>query len=161
MILTLLGTLLPGLLGLVTSALPNFVNYLERGQSNKHELELVKLKMEAAREGLDHSLILEGVKAAVAEGKSLRDHDITLSNNVIINNVRASVRPAVTYFFFILFIGVKVFAGMIMYEAGESGTAILDAIWDSITIAIFLTIIGFWFGSRSLMHFATNYKDVK
>ena len=143
-------TLFAPLIGIVGSLLPSFVRILERKQELKHELELSKIKIELAKEQGKIDLNIENVKADSVEGKSLRDHDAVLDGGQFINTLRASVRPIITYTFFILFVAVKVAAAYVMISTGKSIPDMLKAVWDPDTMSLFSTIIAFWFGSRMM-----------
>lgn len=142
--------LLSPLFGIIGSLLPSVVRLFEKKQDQKHELELRKLDIEAAKAGYEANLAVENVKADVAEGQSLRAHDSELDGGVVINTLRASIRPVVTYIFFGLFVAIKITAGFAMYHIGADVPAILKAIWDTETMSLFSTIIAFWFGLRTL-----------
>ena len=159
--LSLLAGAIPTILGLVTSGIPHFVKYLEKGQEYKHEVELIRLRMEAAAQGIDQEVFLETIKGAVEEGKSLREHDSTLTDSRFVNILRASVRPVITYFFFFVFIGIKVAMALNMWWDDIPAKIIMEVIWDDYTTAIFGAIVGFWFGSRAMMHTFTGYREFK
>ena len=142
--------MLPTLLGLMTSFLPNLVKYLENGQRFKHELAITKLRMEAAREGLDYNLLTANIAALVDEGKSVRSHDTAITYSPWINDLRALVRPLVTFGFFGLFIVVKLVTVSLAWRAGYDGFDVLKAVWDPFTISMFGAVVGFWFGTRAM-----------
>lgn len=150
--LTLLAGLLPTIIGVFTSGIPHVVKYLEKGQEYKHEMELLKLRMEAASQGLDQQIFLEDLKASIEDGKSVRDHDLAVPSNRYMDALRAGVRPLVTYTFFLAFVGVKIALGVVMYQEGLPGKEILSVIWDGYSNTIFGGIMGFYFGSRAFMH---------
>jgi len=156
--LTLLAGALPAVLGLLASAIPQLVGWLEKGQQFKHEIELTKLRMEAMAQGLDGQIFLETVKASAEEGKSVREHDLNIPSNKYIDILRASVRPLITYSFFIAFVGLKITLAVIMLWQGTDPAEILNVVWDNYTNAIFGCIVGFWFGSRSMLHMAGKVK---
>lgn len=140
MILTILSTLL----GIIGSIAPNIVKIFERKQELQHEIELEQLK----QAGEDKDRTVEVIKASVAEGESLRAHDSTLDGGVFLNALRASIRPVITYSFFSVFVVVKIAAAYVMLASGADVPAMLTAVWDPETAALFGTIIAFWFGSR-------------
>jgi hypothetical protein len=80
--------------------------------------------------------------------QSALDHDKSIDGGKFINALRASVRPVITYTFFLVFIAVKVAAAYVMLTTGQSVPEMLKAVWDAETMALFSTIIAFWFGSR-------------
>ena len=142
--------MLPTILGLLTSFLPNLVKYLENGQRYRHEIELTKLRMDAAREGLDYKLLTANITALVEEGKSVRSHDTAITYSPWINDLRAMVRPVVTFGFFGLFVVVKIMAATLLYRDGYDAFEVLKAVWDPFTVSIFGAIVGFWFGTRAM-----------
>lgn len=150
--LTLLAGVLPAILGILSSAIPQLVNWLENGQRFKHEIELTKLRMEAAAKGLDRRMFIESVKASAAETESLRRHDTDIPSNKYIDILRASVRPVITYSFFIAFVGIKIAVGLIMFAENMPAKEILSTLWDEYTNAVFGACIGFYFGNRAFIH---------
>lgn len=149
MIAALLSLLSP-LLGIVGSLLPSIVRIFERKQEIKYELELTKIKLDAAALQSEVNLDTEAIKAVVAEGQSLRDHDAKLDGGPILNAIRASIRPVITYVFFGTFSFIKLVALWVMISTGQPVPTILSEIWDAETMSLFSTIVAFWFGSRIL-----------
>jgi hypothetical protein len=143
-------SLLSPLIGIVGSLLPSIVRLFERKQELKHEIDLAKIKLDTAIKAAEANLKLEEIKADVAEGQSLRDHDSSIDGGQYLNALRASIRPVITYLFFFLFVAVKVAAAYVMIVDGYSVPEMLRAVWDSETMALFSTIMAFWFGSRVL-----------
>jgi hypothetical protein len=156
--ITILTTLLPSIIGFFSAAIPSGVKYLERGQEFKHETDLIKIKMEAARQGLDYAAIIESTKADIQEGESVRQHDLAFSDNVFINNFRAIIRPFLTIFFFLFWLVVKLTVLVIMVGNDAPTSIILEAMWDGWSQATFGVIIGFWFGTRALLHMFDKYE---
>jgi hypothetical protein len=143
-------TLLSPLIGIFGSVIPSIVRIFERKQELKHEVELAKIKLDTAIRAAESNLKLEEIKADVAEGQSIRDHDSSVDGGKFINALRASIRPIITYLFFFLFVAVKVSAAYVMLSNGQSVPEMLKAVWDQETMALFSTIMAFWFGSRFL-----------
>ena len=150
-------TLISTIFGVLSSLLPNIVNIFQKKLDYAHEIELTKIKMDAAREGLVLQLEIEGFKADVAEGESVRKHDIDIEYKGFWGSLRASIRPVITYAFFFLFCGIKIAAFVVLVQRGATPTELLTLVWDSETMAIFSAIVGFWFGSRSIEKFNTMY----
>lgn len=141
-------TILSPLIGIIGSLLPSIVRIFERRQEMKYEIELTRVKLDAALQQSKVQLDVEGIKADVEEGKSLRSHDRSIDGGKYINTLRASIRPVITYCFFFLFVAVKVAAAWTMIANGQSVPEMLKAVWDPETMSLFSTIIAFWFGSR-------------
>ena len=136
----MLALLMP-FLGILGSLLPSVVRIFERKQEIKYELEMAQIQATAAYD-------VEAIKAASIERQSLYDHDKSLDGGKFINALRASIRPIITYAFFILFVAVKWAAAYVMIQQGDSIPDMLRAVWDADTMALFSIIIAFWFGSR-------------
>lgn len=153
----MLLTILSSLFGVASGVLPNIVKLMEVKQDHKHEIELTKLKMEAASKGLELTAISEGAKADAAEGESVRQHDTAIRTTGFLEGLRASIRPVITYCFFFLFCGVKVAIVYVMLQKGHNPTDIINAVWDQNTMAVFAAVLGFWFGSRSMTRLTEMY----
>lgn len=151
-------TAITAILGFLSSVSPMAIRYFEKAKAFEHEAELIKLRMEAAQQGMDFQLVLESSRAAIEESKSLRDHDLALDGGRFLNILRASVRPIITYVFFLTFIGIKVTAAIVMYNNDVPIIDALPIIWDDATSAIFGAVCGFWFGYRTMMHVDKNRK---
>ncbi len=143
-------TIISAVLGLLSGALPYLVKLLEKRVDYKYEIELTKIKVEAATRGIELNVLAESIKADVEEGKSVRLHDSSLNYTGFLETLRASIRPLLTYFFFALFCAVKLIAITLMFKEGYNGIEVLRAVWDEPTMAIFAAIISFWFGNRAM-----------
>lgn len=151
----LLGILSP-FLGIVGSLLPSIIRIFEKKQDLQHEIELTKIKMDAAVATANTAFDTEAIKGLVQQGQSLRDHDKSLDGGVFINTLRASIRPVITYLFFGLFVIVKTSAAWVMLANGMDVPSMLAAVWDEQTMSLFSTILAFWFGSRIFERYASR-----
>ena len=142
--------LLSPLFGIFGSLLPSIVRIFERKQEIKYELDLTRLKIDAAERQADLQFDIEAIKAHAIERQSILDHDKSLDGGQFINALRASIRPVITYSFFFLFCAVKIAAAYAMLATGQSVPEMLKAVWDVETMSLFSTIIAFWFGSRMM-----------
>ena len=140
--------LLSPLFGILGSLLPSIVRIFERKQEIKYELDLTRIKIDAALQQAEVQYNIESVKADVADGESVRSHDKSIDGGKFLNALRASIRPVITYTFFALFCAVKIAAAWVMLASGQSVPEMLKAVWDVETMSLFSTIIAFWFGSR-------------
>ena len=140
--------LLSPLFGIMGSLLPSIVRIFERKQEIKYEIELTKIKLDAAERQADLQFNIEMVKSDSNLRQSALDHDKSIDGGKYINALRASIRPVITYTFFFLFVAVKVAAAYVMLKTGQSVPEMLKAVWDVETMSLFSTIIAFWFGSR-------------
>jgi hypothetical protein len=144
-------TLLGSLLGFVSSAFPDLLKLWQDHQDRRHELAILDRQMEQMK--LGHSQRLEeiGLEADIAESQALYKHDSQSSGVKWVDGLRASVRPVITYAFFLLFTIVKASA-LYVLVSGEGLTVIqaLPQIWDPETQALFAAVMSFWFGQRAL-----------
>jgi hypothetical protein len=101
--------------------------------------------------GFDHDMKMFETKAADDEHARLIAHDISINQGTgFIAGLQKSVRPIITYCFFVLFAVIEV---NLLYQALSSEvplTEALETLWDEDTKAIFAAIISFWFGSRAV-----------
>lgn len=167
--LTLLSTLVSFLMG----GLPKILDFFQDKSDKSHELKLAQMQTErelqlasagyAAQQQIE-AIKLDEIKTqtASAEKVSLIDaqqaemsaiyaHDTSLSEgtSVWMKNLRASVRPVITYGFFFLLVGID---GVLAYKGLTSGVdfnALADQLWDDETQALFAAIISFHFGGRA------------
>lgn len=146
--LTLLGILL----GFLSSAFPDFLKLWRDHSDRKHELAILDRQMEAQRQGHTQRLEEIQVQADVAESKALYAH-ASQPSGVKWVEARASVRPIITYAFFILFATVKTAALFKLLDQGVDLTSGLIAVWDGETQALFAAVMSFWFGGRALAKF--------
>ena len=144
-------TLLGSLLGFISSAFPDLLRLWQDHQDRKHELAILDRQMEQMQLGHAQRLEEIAVEADIAESKALYRHDSRPSGVKWVDGLRASVRPVITYAFFLLFTTVKTAALYVLVN--EQGLSIIQAlpqIWDPETQALFAAVMSFWFGQRAL-----------
>tara|TARA_R110002020_G_scaffold102133_1_gene240104 strand:- start:689 stop:1159 length:471 start_codon:yes stop_codon:yes gene_type:complete len=145
--LSLLGTLI----GFGTSIVPEVLGYFKQRQANAQELSMLEAKAKYAATLSELKIQELDIEAEIAETKGLYAHDQSLDSGTFVNALRGSVRPVLTYLFFVMFATVK---GTLLYTAVTTEginfeTAVL-MIWDGETQAIFSAIVAFWFGNRAM-----------
>jgi hypothetical protein len=132
----LLGTIL----GFASSAVPAITDSFARKQDN-----------ELRASGYDHDLKMYETMGADNEHDRLIQHDISINQGVgFIAGLQKSVRPVITYAFFLLFATIEI---TLLLEALKTGIDFAEAIqvlWDDETKGIFAAILAFWFGSRAI-----------
>ena len=144
-------TLLGSLLGFVSSAFPDLLKLWQDHQDRRHELAILDRQMEQMK--LGHSQRLEeiGFEADIAESQALYKHDSQPSGVKWVDGLRASVRPVITYAFFVLFTVVKVSTlYVLMAEEGLAFVIAIPKVWDPETQALFAAVMSFWLGQRAL-----------
>ena len=144
-------SILGSLLGFASSAVPAITDSFAQKTDNKHELDKMKLMAELRAAGYDHDLKVYEQMGADKEHDRLIQHDIAINQSSgIIAGLQKSVRPVITYAFFILFAVIEI---TLLMEALEKGTDFAEAInllWDEDTKALFAAVIAFWFGGRAV-----------
>jgi len=144
-------SLLGSLLGFLGSALPEFFKLFREGQDRKHELAIFDRQIEQQKLGHAQRLEEINVQADVAETQALYNYANRPTGVPWVEALQASVRPVITYAFFLVFATVKV-AMLIgfMKETGIAFGAALQMLWDAETQALFAAVMSFWFGARAL-----------
>ena len=167
--LTLLSTLISFLMG----GLPRLLDFFQDRADKMHELALAQMQIERelelrkagfeAMERIEHirteQLETESamatsqamIGAQQAEMQAIYAHDISLNEGTSqwMRNLRASVRPVITYGFFFLLVFVDVGLFAYGWNNGVSFVELAEMLWDSETQALFASIIAFHFGGRA------------
>jgi len=144
-------TLLGSALGFGTSIIPEVLGYFKQKQANQQELAMLEAKAKYAEKLSELKVKELDAQADIVESQSIYQHDNNLDSGSFVNALRGSVRPIITYAFFVLFAAVKgtALVAMMNNEGVDLATGLL-AVWDSETQAIFSAIIAFWFGNRAM-----------
>ena len=167
--LTLLSTLLSFLMG----GLPKILEFFQAKQDKAHELALAQLQitreLELRKAGFEAQERVEHIKseqlatesaantaqvligAQQAEMQAIYAHDTALNEGTSqwMKNLRASVRPVITYGFFFLLVFVDLAGFWYGYYMSVPFNDMLEMLWDSDTQALFASIIAFHFGGRA------------
>tara|TARA_R100001143_G_scaffold48029_1_gene42988 strand:+ start:502 stop:975 length:474 start_codon:yes stop_codon:yes gene_type:complete len=145
--ISLIGTLI----GFGTSIVPEVLGYFKQKQANEQQLNMLEAKAKYASQLSELKLKELDAEADIQETKSIYEHDRTIDASPFIDSLRGSVRPVITYLFFLMFICVK---GVLMYalisNQNLDWTVAIEMAWDPETQAIFSAIIAFWFGNRAM-----------
>ncbi len=150
-------TLIGALLGLLGSAIPEFLKIWKSKQDYAHELSMFKLQIELAAKQAEFKMQEMSMEADIRESEALyRNARIELTGWRFVDGIIAlynsSVRPTITYAFMVLYAYVKY---SMIYSALQAGTvwqAIGTQIWNAEDFAVFSTIIGFWYGQRGMRY---------
>jgi len=167
--LTLLSTLISFLMG----GLPKLLDFFQDRSDKKHELALAQMQTERelalrkagfeAQERVEniHTEQLEIetkaqtqmsiIDAQKAEMQALYAHDMSLNEGTStwMKNLRAGVRPIITFGFFFLLVGIDVALAYQGITTNVPFTELADQLWDNDTQALFAAIISFHFGGRA------------
>jgi hypothetical protein len=144
-------TLLGSLLGFLSSTFPDLLKLWQDKGDRKHELAVLDREMEQMRLGHTQAVEILHKKTQAEQTQALYQHDSQSSGVLWVDGLRASVRPTITYAFFLLFSAVKASALFVLVsEEGLTLVQALPQIWDPETQALFAAVMSFWFGQRSL-----------
>jgi hypothetical protein len=143
-------TLLGSALGFLSSLFPDLLKLFREHQDRKHELAVMDRQMEMQRAGHQQRLEEINVQADIAESQALY-RSLRPTGVRWVDALAGSVRPIITYAFFVLFAAVKGSALYLLIAVdGVLLAQALPQIWDPETQALFAAVMSFWFGNRAL-----------
>jgi hypothetical protein len=155
-------TLISTLLGFASGGLPKVLDFVQDRGDKKHELALMAANREReialAREGFVAQARVEEIKTEqiamqtqTQERLAMYKHDMKIGEGAStwVINLRASVRPIVTYLFVGLLIVVDVAGIWYAYSTGVPFAAAMDMVFSDDEMSILAAIIAFWFGSQA------------
>lgn len=157
--------LISTLLGFVSSAVPDVIKLFRDSQDRAHELEVLKLQMDFDKAQLADNALARadqlkaiGIQADTAEAAALNTRvKDSLTGIAWVDALSGSVRPVITYAFFVLYVVIKgaqfsiLLSSSLPWQNNLSVSQALVSLWTEEDIAIFSAIIAFWFGQRALM----------
>jgi hypothetical protein len=155
-------TLLSTLLGFASGGLPKVLDYFQDRGDKKHELALMSMQREReialAKEGYIAQARVEEIKTDQIEMQTqaqeriaMYKHDMKIGEGAStwVINLRASVRPIVTYIFVGLLVVVDVAGIWYAYSTGVAFADAMTMVFSDDEMSILAAIIAFWFGSQA------------
>lgn len=136
-------SLIGSVVGFGASFAPKILDYFQDRADKKHELAVMERQAEIK---LDQTAI----EANIREIESLHEHDARMSGGKFIDGLRSSVRPVITYLFMGLFMTAEITAYLILIDSGINAADAVQLIFDDEIMAIWASILAFWFGSVSI-----------
>jgi len=167
--LTIFSTLVSFLMG----GLPKVLDFFQDRADKSHELKLAQMQTERelqlAAAGYVAQQHIEEIKldeiktqtqstekvslidAQQAEMQAIYAHDTSLNEGTSqwMKDLRASVRPVITYGFFFLLVAIDATLAYKGITSGVEFNVLADQLWDNETQALFASIIAFHFGGRA------------
>ena len=129
---------LGSVLGFGTSFLLKLLGYFEDKRDKAHELAMIAAQTEA-------QVQLEGVKLeAMHVQADIRGDEAKKASQWVVN-LAATVRPVLSYLFFVEFFALTLCVNMGWITIDQ-----YSAIWNDDAQAIFAAVVSFWFGSRTM-----------
>jgi hypothetical protein len=155
-------TLVSTLLGFASGGLPKVLDFVQDRGDKKHELALMAAQRERelalAKEGFIAQAKVEEIKTEqiamqtqTQERLGMYKHDMKIGEGAStwVINLRASVRPIVTYIFVALLVVVDVAGIWYAYSTGVAFAEAMDMVFSDDEMSILAAIIAFWFGSQA------------
>jgi hypothetical protein len=155
-------TLISTLLGFASGGLPKVLDFVQDRGDKKHELALMAAGREReialAKEGFVAQARVEEIKTEqtamqtqAQERVAMYKHDSKLAEggSTWVINLRASVRPVVTYIFVGLLVVVDIAGIWYAYSTGVAFAEAMELVFSSEEMAILSAIISFHFGGRA------------
>lgn len=155
-------SLISSLMGFAAGGLPKVLDFVQDRGDKKHELAMMAMQRERelalAKEGFIAQAKVEEIKTEqiamqtqAQEKLAMWKHDMKIGEGAStwVINLRASVRPVVTYLFVGLLIVVDVAGIWYAYSTGVAFAEAMDMVFSDDEMAILAAIISFWFGSQA------------
>lgn len=147
-------TIIGAVIGLFSSGLPDLLGFFKAKQDDKQELAILELQTKRDAAGHGYKMSEISAEADVRETEAIhREFAQRRETWKWVESCISLVRPTITYGFFALYSAVKYAQVFLALRATDDWMLALPAIWHEQDAAIFATIIGFWFGTRSLQKF--------
>jgi len=166
-------TLVSTLISFLSGGLPKLLDFFQDKSDKSHELKLAQIQTERelqlAAAGFTAQQKIEAIKldeirtqtqsaekvslidAQKAEMSAIYAHDESLSEGTSkwMKDLRASVRPVITYGFFFLLVAIDATLAYKGIISGVDFNTLANQLWDDETQALFASIIAFHFGGRA------------
>ena len=156
--LTLISTALSFLMG----GLPKLLDFFQDKGDKKHEMMMAQLQMERELKMMEAGFAAQArveeirteqvaMETQAQERQAMYAHDIEIGKGASqwVINLRASVRPMVTYLFVLLLIVVDIASIWWAWQSGAAFAESITLIFDSDEMQILASIIAFWFGTQA------------
>lgn len=145
-------TLLSSLLGFGTSFIPKLLDFMQDKSDKAQELKIMALQIEREEKMLAVKAEMMDAANETQRDLALLEHDAQTAKNAStwVHNLRSSVRPIITYLFFVLFFFAEGVAAYVVLRDGGDISLVASTLWSEETSSIFAAIISFWFGSRAI-----------
>jgi len=155
-------SLLSTLGGLLISGLPKLLEYFQDRQDKKHELAILQLQKERELEMLAKGYAAQAqveeikteqiaIQAAAEERVALYQHDMKIGEGASqwAVNLRATVRPIVTYIFVIELVALNVAGLWYAWNQGTPFAIAMENVFSDDEMLILSSIVAFWFGTQA------------
>jgi hypothetical protein len=155
-------TMISTFLSFLAGGLPKILQIFQDRQDKKHELALVAAQKERelalAERGFLAQARVEEIKleqiqtqTAGEERQALYQHDIEIGKGASqwMINLRASVRPVVTYIFVLELVAINIAGVWYAYDTGVPFASAMAEVFSDDEMMILASIVSFWFGTQA------------
>jgi len=155
-------TLISTLTSFLAGGLPKLLTIFQDRQDKKHELALMAAQKEKELALIERGYLAQAkveeikleqvsLQTAMEERTALYQHDMEIGKGASqwVINLRASVRPVITYGMFLLLVFVDIAGFVYAWRMGTDFQVMLDYMWDEDTQIIWSSVIAFWFGTQA------------
>ncbi len=155
---TIISTALSFLMG----GLPKLLDFFQDRSDKCHEMDMARLQMERELKMMEAGFAAQArveeirtdqieMQTQAQERSAMYQHDIEIGKGASqwIINLRASVRPVVTYLFVLLLIIVDIASIWWAWSTGMQFTEAIPLVFDADEMQILASIIAFWFGTQA------------
>lgn len=155
-------TLLSTFMSFAAGGLPKLLAFFQSKSDNKHEIEMARVQNERelamAAQGYASQQKIEEIRsdqiamqATAATQAALLNHDIEIGKGAStwIINLRASVRPVITYIFVLELVAVNAAGFWYGYHTGAPFDGLLNKVFSEDEMQILSSIVAFWFGTQA------------
>jgi len=155
-------TMISTFLSFLAGGLPKILQIFQDRQDKKHELALVAAQKERelalAERGFLAQARVEEIKleqiqtqTAGEERQALYQHDIEIGKGASqwMVNLRASVRPVVTYIFVLELVALNITGIWYAWHQGVPFAVAMENVFGDDEMLILSSIIAFWFGTQA------------
>ena len=155
-------TMISTFLSFLAGGLPKILSIFQDRQDKKHELALVAAQKERELALAERGFIAQArveeikleqvqVQSAAEERVALYQHDMEIGKGASqwMINLRASVRPVVTYIFVLELVAINIAGVWYAYNTGVPFAAAMAEVFSDDEMLILSSIIAFWFGTQA------------
>jgi hypothetical protein len=155
-------TLVSTFLSFLAGGLPKILTIFQDRQDKKHELALVAAQKERELALIERGHIAQArveeikleqvqVQTAGEERQALYAHDMKIGEGASqwVINLRASVRPVVTYIFVLELVILNITGLWYAWQQGAPFAIAMENVFSDDEMLILSSIIAFWFGTQA------------
>jgi len=155
-------TMVSTFLSFLAGGLPKILTLFQDRQDKKHEIAILQMQKERELEmlakGYQAQAQIEEIKteqiqiqAQAEERVALYQHDMKIGEGASqwVINLRASVRPVVTYIFVLELVALNVAGLWYAWNQGTPFALAMENVFSDDEMLILSSIVAFWFGTQA------------